>query len=109
MLSPIILHLLVLNPLKLKKLIVEKGFLSNDTVDIFFELKNGDSVVVEIETYDPLPGCHQALKYKVLQCAETGENITSKRVTAVLVARILPTEVTNFCGKYGIKPFLVKQ
>jgi hypothetical protein len=87
---------------------IEHPFISGDSADILFEVHGDRYVVVEIETDYPLPGCYQALKYKVLQCAETNENINSASVEAVLVAKTIPPEVRNVCAKYGIRPVLIK-
>jgi len=81
----------------------EYVFASGDTADIVFELDGDTYVVVEIETLDPYPGCHQALKYRVLKCAELGLDIKSSNVEAVLVAWSIPEHVKSFCNKYGIR------
>jgi len=85
-----------------EKMEVEYIFLSGDVADIVFRLPGNRYVVVEIETLDPLPGCHQALKYKVLKCAELGLDIKSSDVGAILVAQSASQDVKDFCIKYGI-------
>ena len=91
-----------------RKVIVEHIFISGDAADIVFEIPENRYVVVEIETNFPLPGCYQALKYRVLKCAEMGRNIACSNVEAVLVARTLPLNVKNICSKYGIRPVLIQ-
>ena len=82
---------------------VEHSYLSGDRVDILFELKTNTDVVVEIETTDPLPGCHQAIKYRALRCAERDLPLTSNQVQAIIVAWEIPTHVIEFCEKYNIR------
>ena len=87
---------------------LEYSFLSGDTVDILFELENGKDVVVEIETDIVLPGCHQAIKYRALRCAEKNLELNSKNIEAVVVAWQFNEEEIEFMEKYGIKYFNVK-
>lgn len=82
---------------------VEHSFLSGDSVDILFELKTNTDVVVEIETTDPLPGCHQAIKYRALRCAERGLPLSSNEVQAIIVAWEISDHVIEFCKKYNIR------
>jgi hypothetical protein len=91
-----------------KKVEIEHIFISGDAVDILFEIRENKYVVVEIETDYPLPGSYQALKYRVLKCAEMDKNINSSDVEAVLVAKIIPPEVQSICSKYGIRPVLIQ-
>ncbi|MHA1832962.1 MAG: hypothetical protein ACTSV7_03145 [Candidatus Baldrarchaeia archaeon] len=86
-----------------KKPKIEYPFISGDVADIVFELEGGKYAVVEVETVDPYPGAHQALKYKVLKCAELGLDIKSPNVEAILVAWSIPQNVKDFCNKYGIR------
>jgi hypothetical protein len=79
----------------------EYGFDSGDRADIVFDLQKGRYAVVEIETDNPMPGAFQALKYKVLKCAELGLDIKSTKVEAMLVASTKPEDMT-FCGKYDV-------
>jgi len=81
---------------------IEHVFISGDVADVVFELESGKYAVVEIETINPLPGCYQALKYKVLKCAELGVDVKSSDVEPILVAWSIPREVKDFCHKYGI-------
>jgi len=94
--------------LNVKNTEIEHVFISGDAVDVIFELDGGKYVVVEIETIDPLPGYYQALKYKVLKCAELGQDIKSPNVEAFLVAWSIPEEIKRLCNKYGIR-FLEKK
>lgn len=82
--------------------IVEHPFLSGDVVDILFRLQDGSDVVVEVETDDPLPGCHQALKYRVLRCATRGVEISSLSVKGLVVAWHIPKAARSFCETYGL-------
>jgi len=82
----------------------EQAFLyTGDLADVYFELADGRYVVVEIETTNALPGVFQALKYKVLKCAELGGDIKSDKVISILVAWSIPQDVKIFCRKYGIR------
>ena len=82
----------------------ERAFLyTGDLADVYFELTDGRYVVVEVETTNAFPGAFQALKYKVLKCAELGIDIKSDKVIPVLVAWRIPQNVKNFCRKYGIQ------
>jgi len=75
---------------------------SGDRADVVFDLMGDRYAVVEVETDFSTLGAHQALKYKVLKCAETGLDIKSARVAAFLVAWNQP-EDTHFCQKYNIR------
>lgn len=85
-----------------KKTTIEYSFCCGDTVDILFELEDDNDIVVEIETIDPMPGCHQAIKYRALRCAQRGIPLDSKQVKAYLVAWETPEVVTSFCERYSI-------
>lgn len=82
---------------------IEHGFLSGDRVDIKFDLPNGNAAVVEVETIVPLPGAHQAVKYRALLEVERSEALGSGRVEAILVAHVLDAETQELAKKYGIK------
>jgi hypothetical protein len=82
---------------------LEYIFPSEDVADIVFRLSGNRYAVVEIETTNPLPGCFQALKYKILKCAELGLSITSSDVEAIMVAWLIPDDVKNFCLKYNVR------
>ena len=84
---------------------IEHTFLSGDSVDILFKLFDGSDAVVEIETDNPLPGCHQAIKYRALRCAQRQIDINSKSVRAILVAWKIPEDVKIFCKRYNIEYF----
>lgn len=88
---------------------VEYSFCSGDTVDLLFERKNRHDVVVEIETDIPLPGAHQAIKYRALRCAEKNYQLTDARVKSVLVAWEIPQDVKKFCELYNIAVFEIKK
>ncbi|MEM4244271.1 MAG: hypothetical protein QXP44_05710, partial [Candidatus Bathyarchaeia archaeon] len=55
-----------------------------------------------------LPGCYQALKYKILKCAELGLPVTSARVKAKVVAWDFEPFVEEFCSRYGIEIHKIK-
>ena len=76
---------------------------SGDVADVMFNISGNRYAVVEIETLNPLPGAYQALKYKVLKCAEAGLDVRSVNVEAILVAWSIPTDVRRFCRKYAIR------
>ena len=82
---------------------VEHGFLSGDRVDVKFDLPNGDAAVVEVETDRPLPGAHQAVKYRSLLEVERSEALGSGRVRAILVAHAFDSDTRDLAKKYGIK------
>jgi hypothetical protein len=82
---------------------VEYGFISGDSADLVFARHSGIYTVVEVETTTPLPGAHQAIKYKALLCAEKGLPLDSNKVESVLVAWSIPLGVKHFCKKYGVQ------
>lgn len=77
-------------------------FKSEDRADLVFWHKSGGKTVVEIETDMPDPGAHQLIKYRALLCAQNGLSLDSQKVRAILVAWSVPTEVREFCRKYGM-------
>ncbi len=83
----------------------EHRFLSGDLVDVLLSTPEGRFAAVEIETDDPWPGAHQALKYRVLKCAEEGFSLNSPKVDAVLVAWSIPADLRRFCKKYQVRVF----
>jgi len=87
---------------------VEHPFISGDAVDILFEQDNGNDAVVEIETTTPLPGCHQAIKYRALRCAERLLPLDSDRVKAILVAWEVQQQAKDFCEEYNILWYEIK-
>jgi len=82
---------------------IEYVFQSGDVADIVFSISGNRYAIVEIETAWPFPGAYQALKYRVLKCAEEGLDIMSQDVEAILVSWSIPKEVRRFCEKYGIR------
>ncbi len=82
---------------------IEHGFLSGDRVDVKFDLPNGNAAVVEVETIVPLPGAHQAVKYRALLEVERSEALGSGHVEAILVAHVFDAETRELAKKYGIK------
>jgi RecB family endonuclease NucS len=81
---------------------VEYRFQSGDRADLVFEHRSGVYTVVEVETTTPLPGAHQAIKYRALLCAQKGFPLTSQKVRSILAAWSIPTQVADFCTTYGI-------
>jgi len=81
---------------------IEHRYLSGDLADLVFTHGTDRYTVVEVETNDPLPGAHQAIKYRALLCAEKMLPLDTERVKAVLVAWSIPEEVRAFCARYGI-------
>jgi len=81
---------------------VEHPFISGDAADIVFGLRSGAYAVVEIETTTPLPGAHQAIKYRALLCAEKQLPLGSSKVRSILVAWAIPPNVRRFCADYAI-------
>jgi hypothetical protein len=84
------------------KVEVERRFLSGDTADIVFSHKKNRYTVVEVETNNPMPGAHQAIKYRALLCAEKQFSLDSAKVSAILVAWAIPKNVRIFCKNYSI-------
>lgn len=82
---------------------VEHPFKSGDLADVVFHHKSGRHTVVEIETTTPLPGAHQAIKYRALLCAQNGLPLDSASVQTFLVAWSIPRDVEDFCRKYGVQ------
>jgi hypothetical protein len=82
---------------------IEYVFISGDTADVLFERENSKFAVVEIETDNPEPGFYQALKYKILKCAEAKIDITSADVKAILVAWSIPNFVKELCNQYNVE------
>lgn len=88
---------------KVKVAEVEYVFPSGDTADILFKVTNNKDAVVEIKTIDVVSGFYQALKYRVLRCAERNLSIDSSDVEGILVAWEIPKIIKNLCDRYGIK------
>lgn len=72
-------------------------------VDVLFELTGGRYVVLEVETDIAEPRAYQALKYRVLMCAEKRLPITSENVEGLLVAWRVPPRVRQFCDEYDLR------
>ena len=83
----------------------EYVFRTGDRADLVFELTNGRYVIVEVETDNQAlidAGAYQALKYRILKCAEKRTPITSDSVRSLLVAWQDPTD-TTFCQDYDVR------
>lgn len=84
------------------KVEIERKFLSGDLADLVFVHQANRYTIVEVETNDPLPGAHQAIKYRALLCAEKMLPLDTRDVRAILIACSIPEEVQNFCKRYGL-------
>lgn len=82
---------------------VEHQFLSGDRVDVKFDLPDGTAAVVEVETICPLPGAHQAVKYRALLEVERGNELGAGNVRAILVAHRFDKETRDLARRYGIE------
>lgn len=83
----------------------EYVFKTGDRADLLFDLSNGRHVVVEVETDNEAlidAGMHQALKYRILKCAEKRTDVNSDSVKSILVAWQQPGDLA-FCRSYGIE------
>jgi hypothetical protein len=88
---------------------IEHLFKSGDCVDIAFKLPNGDWAIVEIETTAPLPGAHQAIKYRALLAAQQNWTLDTNRVTGVLVAWAYSSSDLEFCRRYKIEAWTCRR
>jgi len=82
---------------------VERPFICGDVADFVWKRRDGRHVVVEVETTNPEPGAHQALKYGCLLCAEQARPVGSPEVDMWIVAWSIPEHVRDFCREYGIR------
>ena len=76
---------------------------TGDRVDIKFDLPDGTAAVVEVETNNPEPGAHQAVKYRALLEVERDEKLGMGNVQAILVAHVIDDESKRLGSAYGIK------
>ena len=88
---------------KRSKPTIEHLFLSGDHVDVKFDLPDGKAAVVEVETEVPLPGAHQAVKYRSLLEVERGDELCAGTVQAIVVAHHFDEKTRQFSRKYNIK------
>ena len=82
---------------------VEHVFKSGDRVDVKFDLPDGTAAVVEVETICPLPGAHQAVKYRALLEVERGDELGAGNVQAILVAHRFDDETEDLARRYNIR------
>ena len=68
-----------------------------------FDLPNGNAAVVEVETIVPLPGAHQAVKYRALLEVERDEPLGSGNVDVILVAHQFDMETKALARKYQVR------
>jgi hypothetical protein len=69
-----------------------------------FTLPSSRYAIVEINTDDPGPDAHQAIKYTVLMCARLRLPITSHQVQAILV--VYPhvgRDIKKFFDNYSVR------
>ena len=85
-----------------KSVKLEHRYTCGDSADIVFEHESGGATVVEIETNNPHPGAHQAIKYRALQCAEKGLPLNAENVKTFLVAWSVPGELGLSAENYGV-------
>jgi len=84
---------------------MEYFFIAGDQADIVFGTGPDAWAVVEIkigEIGELVKGVYQAIKYRALLQAEKGHGI-SPQVDAVLVAYGIPSDVSFFAAKFGIR------
>lgn len=85
--------------------IIEYPFVSGDEGDVVFELSKNQWAVAEIkngELGELVKGIYQAIKYRALLQAEKGHG-SPVQVDAVLVAYQIPSEISLFAAKFGIR------
>jgi hypothetical protein len=88
---------------RVNEVIIEHPFPSGNRVDLLARLANGCDAVAEIETTVPLPGCHQAIMYRVLRTVELQKELTDKCVSAVLVANDFDAETREVAKRYNVQ------
>jgi len=87
-----------------KDTLVEHQLDSGECPDVLFLFEDNSYAVVEVETeHEVYRGAYQALKYKVLICAENGYRIDSDKVKAFLVAYERDKKASSICSRYGIE------
>ena len=94
-----------------KPAIVEYAYISGDEADVVFELGKNEWIVVEVKNGDTgelIKGIYQDIKYRALLQAEKGHGIPVQ-VDAVLVAYQIPSEVSLFAAKLGIRCKIIRR
>jgi hypothetical protein len=84
---------------------IEYPFISGDEADVVFDLADNEWAVVEIkngETGELVKGIYQAVKYRALLQAEKGHG-NPIYVDTVLVAYQIPSDISSFAAKFGIR------
>ena len=90
---------------------VEYLFVAGDRADIVFGTGPDAWAVVEIkngEIGELVKGVYQAIKYRALLQAEKGHGI-SVQVDAYLVAEAIPSEISFFAAKLGVRCRIIRQ
>jgi len=90
---------------------VEYLFIAGDRADLVFYSGENEWAVVEIkngESGELIKGVYQLVKYRALLQAEKGHG-SPIRVDAVLVAYDIPSNVTMFAAKMGIRCRIIRQ
>lgn len=82
--------------------VIEHRFDSGNHVDVLIQFTDGRDAVVEVETDVPLPGCHQAVMYRVLRCVQRNADLGSPEVVSALVAFKLDPRTRELANKYGV-------
>lgn len=89
----------------------EYFFVSGDRADIVFGTSPNTWAIAEIKNgniAELVKGIYQVIKYRALLQAEKGHGIPVQ-VDAVLVAYQIPSEITMFAAKFGIRCKIVRQ
>lgn len=90
---------------------IEYSFIAGDEADIVFELADNEWAVVEIKNGDAgelVKGIYQTVKYRALLQAEKGHG-SPVHVDAILAAYQIPSEVSLFAAKFGIRCKIIRQ
>lgn len=90
---------------------IEYAFISGDEADVVFETGNNEWAVAEIKNGDTgelVKGIYQLVKYRALLQAEEGHG-SPVQVDTVLVAYQIPSEITLFAAKFGIRCKIIRR
>ncbi|MGD0753049.1 MAG: hypothetical protein ABSA23_16775 [Anaerolineales bacterium] len=90
---------------------MEYLFVAGDRADIVFGIGPDAWAVVEIkngEIGELVKGVYQAIKYRAMLQAEKGHGI-SVQVDAILVAYEIPSDISYFAAKFGIRCRIIRR
>lgn len=90
---------------------IEHQFIAGDEADVVFEIGENEWAIAEIKNGDPgelVKGIYQAVKYRALLQAEKGHG-SPVHVDTVLVAYQIPSEISLFAAKLGIRCKIVRR